>query len=58
VDTLFNNQVVVLGLVLLDKADRHQAQRNQQFKYKQVDLTQQQSLDIFNENISRFIKSN
>jgi hypothetical protein len=56
--TLFNNQVVVWVKVLLVKVVKLLGQHSQLDKYNQVVLTQQQSLDIFNEDISRISKSN
>jgi hypothetical protein len=56
--TLFSNQVVVWVKVLLAKVVKLLVQRNPLDKYNQVDLTQQLSLDTFNENASRTIKSN
>jgi hypothetical protein len=48
-DTQFNNQVVAQALVLLAKADKLQDLQHQLHRCQLVVLTQQQSLDTFNE---------
>jgi hypothetical protein len=55
--TQFNSQVAVWVKVLLVKAVNRLGQHSPLDKYNQVALTQQQSLDTFNETISRLTKS-
>jgi hypothetical protein len=55
--TQFSNQAAVWVEVLLVKAVKRLDQHSPLDKFNQAVLTQQQSLDTFNEDVSRAIKS-